>query len=143
MRVTHSILVGALAIGLTAGTASAQTAAKPATAKQASTTTAKASTAKPAAAKPARATTVRATGKLSTFDAASKMLTLTTPKGNQQFTLAATTKLEEGSKTIEMDALSKLTGRNVTVSYVETGGQRTVQMVRVSGPAKAAAAKKS
>jgi hypothetical protein len=141
MRLTHSILVGALAIGLTAGTAAAQT-AKPAPAKQ-TTTAPKASAAKPAAAKPARATTVRATGKLATFDAASKMLTLTTPKGSQQFTLTATTKLEEGSKTIDMDALPKLTGRNVTVSYVESGGQKTVQMVRVAGPAKAAAAKKS
>ena len=82
-------------------------------------------------------------GKLSAFDAGSKMLTLMTSKGNQEFMLAASTKIEEGSKTIDPDALQKLTGRNITVSYMESGGHRTVQSVHVSAPAHTTAPKKS
>ena len=141
MRLTHSLLVGTLALGL-ASTASAQATKPQTSSKQTSTaTTAKSTTTTSTTAKPkaAHAATVRASGKLSTFDAASKMLTLTNGKGSQQFTLTSSAKLTEGSKKIDMDALQKLTGRTVTVSYVEADGQKTIHRVRVSPGAKTTA----
>jgi hypothetical protein len=60
------------------------------------------------------------------------MLTLTGSKGDQQFTLADSTRIQQGSKKIDMVTLGKLTGQTATVSYVESSGQRTVQSVRVA-----------
>ncbi|HKT80030.1 MAG TPA: hypothetical protein VJP86_07400 [Vicinamibacterales bacterium] len=120
--------------------AQSATAAKPATATTAKqSSTSKPAPAKAASAKPAKATTMRSNGKLTTFDPASMMLTLSTSKGSQQYTLTSATKIEEGSKTIDGAALSKLTGHEVTVSYSDSGGQKMVQSVHVS----AAAPKKS
>lgn len=144
MRLLIPTLALAAAFGLAGGSALAQTAKPQSTSAKQTSAPAKATTpAKPAAAKPAHTNAMRASGKLSAFDAGSKMLTLMTSKGNQEFMLAASTKIEEGSKTIDPDALQKLTGRNITVSYMESGGHRTVQSVHVSAPAHTTAPKKS
>ena len=122
MRTTVPVLITALT--LAAVPVFAQTTSQPATRNSAAASARSKSSPKP--------TTVRATGKLSTFDASSRMLTLTGSKGDQQFTLADSTRIQQGSKKIDMVTLGKLTGQTATVSYVESSGQRTVQSVRVA-----------
>lgn len=100
-------------------------------------------TAKPAGttAKTAKTTSVVATGKISKFDAASKALTVTTSKGDVTFTLADKAVLKDGSKTIQADALSGLTGQSARVSYTEKEGAKTATSVHVTAPTSKAAHK--
>lgn len=141
MRKIMLLVVGLTALGTMAASASAQTATpanRPRQSAQQASASARARTA--ATAKP---TTVRARGKLSAVDETGRMLTVTTTKGSQQFMLASSTHIQEGTKAIDMTALAKLTGHNVTISYVESGGQKTVQSVRVSAVAPKPAAVKT
>ena len=104
-------------------------------AKQASKTMAAASP------KTKAATTLAATGKIVQFDATAQSLTLSTSKGQEQFTLDTSTRLRDSSHTIAPADLTKLTGHQATVRYHDTAGQKSVVSVRVSSAAPKAQAK--
>ena len=89
--------------------------------------------------KPAAPTTLAASGKIVRFDADAQSLTLSTSKGEEQFKLEASTRLRSASHAISPSELSALTGRQATVRYHETSGQKTVLSVRVSPASKASA----
>ena len=91
-----------------------------------------ASPSKPAAAKAMKATTMMETGTISKVDPANGALTLTTSKGEEQFTLGSSARLSEGSHKIDAAALAKLTGREARVRYTDNAGQKVVQSVSVS-----------
>lgn len=78
-----------------------------------------------------------ATGKVAKYDAATKTLTVTTKKGEQNFTLTADTKIAAGAKVAKEEDL--VAGKNVKVSYTEANGQMTATKVTIA----AAAAKKA
>ncbi len=78
-----------------------------------------------------------ATGKVAKYDAATKTLTVTTKKGDENFTLNADTKITAGAKAGTEDEL--VAGKNVKVHYTEANGQMTATRVIVAS----AAAKKS
>jgi len=83
----------------------------------------------------AAATTLAATGKIVQFDATAQSLTLATSKGQEQFTLDASTRLRDSSRAIAPADLTKLTGHQATVRYHDTAGQKSVVSVRVSSAA--------
>ena len=93
------------------------------------------------AAKPAAATTLAATGKIVQFDPMAQSLTLSTSKGEERFTLDASTRLHEASRAIAPADLAKLTGHQATVRYHDASGQKSVVSVRVSSAATKAQAK--
>jgi len=80
-----------------------------------------------------------AMGTIEKYDA--NTLTLKTSSGNEQFALASSVRLRNGSKPIKADDLSSLTGRRAKVRYIESNGQRTAESVMVSGGTHKAAAK--
>ena len=92
--------------------------------------------------KPAAPTPLAASGKIVKFDPADQSLTLSTAKGDEQFTLASSTRLRSASRAIAPSDLASLTGHQATVRYHESGGQKTVLSVRVSQAAPKAAAKR-
>lgn len=123
--------------GLTLVAPQAQ-AAGAATRSQAKQTSKSMATAAPKA-KPA--TTLAATGKIVQFDAAAQSLTLSTSKGQEQFTLDSSTRLRDASHAIAPADLARLTGHQATVRYHDTSGQKSVVSVRVSSAAPKAQAK--
>lgn len=94
-----------------------------------------------AAPKAKSATTLAATGKIVQFDATAQSLTLTTSKGDEQFTLDASTRLRDASHAIAPADLVRMTGHQATVRYHDTAGQKSVVSVRVSSAAPKAQAK--
>jgi hypothetical protein len=80
-----------------------------------------------------------ATGTIEKFDA--NTLTLKTSSGEEQFTLASSAHVRNGSKSIKADDLSGLTGQRAKVRYTEANGQRTAESVMVSSGAHKGAAK--
>ena len=125
-------LVGAVGVLALAGSAVA--------APQTATTTH--SQAKPAAksmaapaATSAAATTLAATGKIVKFDPTAQSLILSTPKGEERFTLDSSTRLREASHAIVPADLAKLTGHQATVRYHDASGQKSVVSVRVAAAA--------
>ncbi len=131
MRLTIPALVCLIALGSTTATGSAETVFDQAMA----TNKAPKATAKP--------TAVRVDGKVSAVDEAGKTLTVTTAKGSQEFMLSKTTHITQGSKAIDLAALGKLKGHDVTVRYMEEGGHKMAQSVRVSAAAAKTTEKKS
>jgi uncharacterized protein (DUF2147 family) len=79
-----------------------------------------------------------AVGKVAKFDAATKTLTVTTKKGDENFTLTADTKIMAGAKVAKEDDLAA--GKNVKVAYTEANGQMTATKVTIAA---AKAAKKA
>jgi len=102
--------VGALAVG---GTAYASQASAPQNQKPA-------------------AQTAQVTGTLTNFDSASNTLTLSTPNGEETFTIGSTTMLHQGRKVITTSDLGNLAGHNVTVRYAESAGKKMVETVDIS-----------
>ena len=103
---------------------------------------AKAATAKPA--KAPKVTVITTTGTLSKFDAASSMLTVTTPKGDVAFKLDSSASVMANGQKVAAADLPSHAGHKVTVRYTESGGQKMAQSVRVSSAApKAASTKKA
>jgi hypothetical protein len=102
---------------------------------------AQAPAAKPAVAKGhganRKATSLVAKGTISAFDRSTNTLTITTSKGQEQFTLPATARIQEASRHLTVNDLDGLNGRTVNVRYRESGGQRTVQSVNVAAAKKA------
>jgi hypothetical protein len=78
------------------------------------------------------ATTLIETGTLARFDPASAVLTVSTARGEQRFTIGPKTRVREGWHKIDPIALLGLVGRDIRVRYVESGGRTTVQSVSVS-----------
>ena len=124
MRQALTTITVAVAALVVAGTLSAQTTRGTKEAAKATTTTSQAT-----------AMGHSAAGKLAKFDPAAKMLTLSTAKGEESFTLGPNATIREGSKTIAASDLANLAGHQVKVRYSEAGGQKTVESVMVSaGP---------
>ena len=99
-RVIRPFAITIAALSLAGSAIAAQTKAPSSAAKAApATQQTSASTSKPAKTK-STSTSLVATGKIATFDAASQALTLTTSKGEQQFTVGPSARLQESSKTI-------------------------------------------
>jgi hypothetical protein len=94
------------------------------------------------AAKPSAPTTLAATGKIVQFDTTAQALTLSTPKGDERFTLDSSTRLRDASHSIAPADLAKLTGHQATVRYHDASGQKSVVSVRVSSAAPEAQSKK-
>jgi hypothetical protein len=113
---------------MTGGAASRQSPAP----KSSSTQTTKASSTPSGKAKAASSTTLVASGKIVQFDPASQKLTLSTSKGEEQFTVSPAAHLKEASKTIKADELTKLAGHQATVRYKEAGGEKNVESVHVA-----------
>jgi hypothetical protein len=82
-----------------------------------------------------------AMGTIEKYDA--NMLTLKTASGEEQFTLASSAHLRNGSKSIKADELSSLTGQKAKVRYIESNGQRTAESVMVSSGSQHKASSKS
>lgn len=108
-----------------AGAAFATQASKPASsqAKTAAVSTTKAPASKANASHSAM-------GTIEKYDA--NMLTLKTSSGEEQFTLASSAHVRNGSKSIKAEELSSLTGQRAKVRYTESNGQRTAESVMVS-----------
>jgi hypothetical protein len=98
------------------------------------TTTTKPAT-KAALAKPAKATAITATGTVSKFDAASNTLTVTTSKGDVAFVVDSTASVTANGKKVMTSDLPSHVGNKVTVRYMESGGQKMAQSVRVTNAA--------
>lgn len=71
-----------------------------------------------------------AIGKVAKYDAATKTLTVTTKKGDRNFTLTADTKIAAGAKVAKEDDL--VAGKNVKVTYTEANGQMTASKVTIA-----------
>jgi hypothetical protein len=91
---------------------------------------------KPAMTKPAKEVhkATVATGKVAKFDAATKTLTVTTKKGDENFTLNGDTKIMAGAKAAKEDELAA--GKNVKVAYSDNAGQMTATKVTIAAAAK-------
>lgn len=82
--------------------------------------------------KPAAQATHIVTGSVVSFDSATSMLTLSTSKGEETFKLGPKAAIHEGNKTVATSDLGKYSGHQVTVHYVESGGQKMAESVMVS-----------
>jgi hypothetical protein len=133
--ITRHLSFGVAVLGI-AATAFAGPQAKSQSAHPSAAQSAKSVAGKSKAPTPA---TLAASGKIVSFDAGAQSLTLSTPKGEEQFTLESSTRLRDSSHAISPNDLSGLTGRRATVRYHESGGQKTVVSVRVAPAAKASA----
>jgi hypothetical protein len=76
-------------------------------------------------------TTVRLNGTIAKFDAATRVLSLSTANGTEQFTLESATRLRQGWQKIDDAALNKLVGYRAVVRYSEPLGRRTIESVHV------------
>jgi hypothetical protein len=81
--------------------------------------------------KPAAEATHVMSGTIVRFDGVTNMLTLSTKKGEESFKLGPKATIHEGQKAIATADLHKLTGREVTVHYVEAAGQKTAESVMI------------
>lgn len=132
-KMTALMLAGVLSA---ASVATASQAPKPATPTAAKSTQAsKQAPAKPAA-KPAAPKAISAVGTLTAYDAASNMVTVTTSKGAQQFSLAAKATIRQGSKTLTAADLAGHSGANVKVRYKESGGQTVASSITITSESK-------
>ncbi|MGE5815699.1 MAG: hypothetical protein ACM36C_14520 [Acidobacteriota bacterium] len=122
------------------GAAFATQASKPASSST-PTKTAAVSTSSTAKSSKASSASHSAMGTIEKYDA--NMLTLKTSSGEEQFMVASSAHVRDGSKTIKADQLSSLTGQKAKVRYVESNGQRTAESVMVSSGSEHKAAPKS
>jgi hypothetical protein len=76
-------------------------------------------------------TTVRLNGTIERYDAATRVLSLSTSRGSEQFTLEVATRLRQGWQKIDDAALNKLVGYRAVVRYSEPSGRRTIESVHV------------
>jgi hypothetical protein len=119
--VSLSLLAGALPAASSLAVEAAQSPAP-----HAARSTALASS-KTKASKPAAHTV---SGILESYDAAGKTLTV---KGSSTWTFdAGAARVWEGSKSVGIDELSSQTGAKVTVKYLEHGGQKAAQSIRLA-----------
>jgi hypothetical protein len=81
----------------------------------------------------ADATVLRATGVIEHYDAATHMLSLATPTEVTQFTIGPAVRVRQGRRSIDVSGLADLIGYRASVRYLDEGGARTVESIRVSG----------
>jgi hypothetical protein len=142
MSMFRNLTLAAAALTLSAPVFAAQ-AAPAAPAKAAPATTAAPATATKTA-KASKTTLITASGTISKFDATSKTLTVTTPKGDVAFMVDSSATITAGGKKVMASDLPNQAGHKVTVHYTEANGQKTAQSVRVGMAApKTASAKKT
>jgi hypothetical protein len=122
-----------------AATAFAAQASKPPSSAQSPSKTPTVSASQSKAKAKASLSNHEAVGTIEKYDA--NMLTLKTSSGDEQFALASSAKVHNGSKIIKADELGSLTGQRAKVHYTEANGQRTAESVMVSSSAHKAAAK--
>ncbi len=71
-----------------------------------------------------------ATGAVVKYDPATRILTLTTTRNQQDtFELAAKVTIQEGAKTLTIADLGGATGKEATVRYTESGGKKVASSV--------------
>ncbi len=71
-------------------------------------------------------------GSIEKLDASAQTLTVKTKDGEKAVQIGASTRINEGSKKLDVDALGKLTGHHVKVRYREQNGQMTADSIMVS-----------
>ena len=80
---------------------------------------------------PPASTTLRVRGTIDKYDAATRILSLSTPKGTAQFPLASTARIRQGWQKINALDLEKLAGQRAAIRYSESGGNKIVESVHV------------
>ena len=70
-------------------------------------------------------------GTIEKYDAATRVLSLGTPRGTERFPLESATRLRQGWQKIDDAALNKLVGYRAVVRYSEPFGHRTIESVHV------------
>jgi hypothetical protein len=130
---TRHLILGVAALAV-AGSALAGPQSPASTSSHSQTKQSAKSSAAPSA-KPAAPTTLAATGTIVKFDSTEQSLTLSTSKGEERFTLDASTRLRDASHSIAPADLAKFTGHQATVRYHDASGQKSVVSVRVSSAA--------
>lgn len=123
----RSLTVTAVTLAF-AGAALASQSSKPASSKPVQSRPAAAST--PHTPKASMPSARSAMGTIEKYDA--NTLTLKTASGEEQFTLASSARVRNGSHTIKAEELSGLTGQRAKVRYTEANGQRTAESIMVS-----------
>jgi phage baseplate assembly protein gpV len=73
-----------------------------------------------------------ATGTLTSYDPATRMLTVRSAAGSKEFKVSADARLWLGRRTVPVSQLSSRVGAEVTVAWAEVDGVRTTHTVRVS-----------
>jgi len=76
-------------------------------------------------------TTLRVMGTIDRYDPSTRSLSLWTPMGIEQFSLASTTRIRHGWQKLDDSALNALAGNRAVVRYLESAGRRTVESVHV------------
>jgi len=85
---------------------------------------------KPAATSP---TALRLRGIVRKYDAATRMLSLTTADGAVQMLVAPAARIRHGWNEIDAGELAKLAGYRAAVRYSESGGNKTAESIHVFG----------
>jgi len=134
--VIRSITLAVAALSLAGSALAAPTrASSPMTQPQSSAQSASTTSTKSAKSKAQTSTTLVATGKIVQFDATGQALTLSTSKGDEQFTVGPSARLRDSSHMITVGDLGKLAGHKATVRYKESAGEKSVESIRVSSSA--------
>ena len=82
---------------------------------------------------PPASTTLRMRGTVGDYDATTRTLSISTSSGTVKFRLAPTARIRQGWHKVDAVVLQKLAGYRATVRYSESGGNKTVESVQVSG----------
>jgi hypothetical protein len=85
---------------------------------------------------PPSSTTLRVRGTIEKYEAATRILSVSTTNGTERFPLALGARIRQGWHAIDASLLEKLSGYRVDVRYSESGGKKTVESVHVNGKAK-------
>jgi hypothetical protein len=80
---------------------------------------------------PGSPTTLRVRGTIEEYDAATRMLTVSTSSGHVRFHLTLATRVRQAGRAIDATALEHLSGYRADVHYSESDGHTTVESVHV------------
>jgi hypothetical protein len=80
---------------------------------------------------PPTKTTLRIPGTIAKYDQSTRILSLTTANGPQQFQLAPTTRVRQGWRNLDAQELEKLTGYHAAIRYAESDVNRIVESVHI------------
>jgi len=82
---------------------------------------------------PPGSTTLRMRGTIDKYDAATRILSLSTSNGTVQLLLASTARVRQGWHKLDPLDLRKLVGYRAAIGYSESGGNKTVESVHILG----------
>ena len=82
---------------------------------------------------PQGSTTLRMRGTIDKYDAATRILTLSTSNGTVQLLLASSARVRQGWHKLDPLDLRRLVGYRAAIGYSESGGNKTVESVHVFG----------